>query len=345
MLVPRRRKCSRSLPLAYLLLLTYSHSRTHDDRTGRVFPDYLLAYFPDHPDHSHPAGTLFTSHRAHTELFAAAPQPHEENGATMQTLRCPLCCEQFEMSSEAECIAHMETCSAFHAEYGPGARRAGLVSGMEALPPAAAAAPGSSRELPPVTLRAACEGFADALLPLVSLQKTTVGTAEEAVAVVARLAAALFDAVHEIGPDFDADDLLEATFGPLLAPLEAEHASGVRSAVVAALNALQRAAGTDGASARLPSASAEVYRVLCERLLSRMEPSRHCGLPFSLPVCSMWLRGAHQLAHRPNSALARLAAATDGAALFPQWQTATPSMAAGKQNGRETYSSRRQSRV
>ena len=265
----------------------------------------------------------------------------------MQTLRCPLCCEQFEMSSEAECIAHIQTCSAFHAEYGPGARRAGLVSGMEALPPAAAAAaaPGSSRALPPVTLRAACEGFADALLPLVSLQRATVGTAEEAVAVVARLAAALFDAVHEIGPEFDADDLLEATFGPLLAPLEAEQASGVRSAVVAALNALQRAAGADGASARLPSASGEVYRVLCERLLSRMEPSRHCGIPFSLPVCSTWLRGAHQLAHRPNSALARLAAATDGATLFPQWQRAPRAMSAGKQKGRTTNRSRLESVV
>ena len=267
----------------------------------------------------------------------------------MQTLRCPLCCEQFEMSSEAECIVHIQTCSAFHAEYGPGARRAGLVSGMEALPPAAAAAaaPGSSRALPPVTLRAACEGFADALLPLVSLQRATVGTAEEAVAVVARLAAALFDAVHEIGPEFDADDLLEATFGPLLAPLEAEQASGVRSAVVAALHALRRAAGTGGASDRLPSASGEVYRVLCERLLSRMEPSRHCGIPFSLPVCSTWLRGAHQLAHRPNSALARLAAATDGAALFPQWQRAPRAMSAGKQNqkGRKTYRSRSESVV
>ena len=161
----------------------------------------------------------------------------------MQTLRCPLCCVQFELSSEAECIAHMETCSAFHAEYGQGARRAGLVSGMEALPTAAAAAaPGSSRELPPLTLRSACEGLADALLPLVPLQRTKGGSAEEAVAFVARLAAALFDAVHEAGPEFDVDDLFEATFGPLLTPLEAEQASGVRSGVVTALNALQRAA-------------------------------------------------------------------------------------------------------
>eukprot|EP00964_Phaeocystis_antarctica_P024690 scaffold13831_cov75-Phaeocystis_antarctica.AAC.5 len=216
--------------------------------------------------------------RALTPWLSLLPPPQPvENSATMQTLRCPLCCVQFELSSEAECIAHMETCSAFHAEYGQGARRAGLVSGMEALPAAVAAAPGSSRELPPVTLRSACEGFADALLPLVPLQRTKGGTAEEAVAFVARLAAALFDAVHEAGPEFDVDDLFEVTFDSLLTLLEAEQASGVRSGVVAALNALQRAASTDGAPAQLPSASGEVYSALCERLLSGMESFRHCG--------------------------------------------------------------------
>lgn len=195
----------------------------------------------------------------------------------MFTLRCPLCCEQFELSSEAECTAHMETCGAFHAEYGAGARRAGLVSGMDALPAAVATAPGSSREFPSVTLRSACEGFADALLPLVPLQRTKGGTAEEAVAFVARLAAALFDAVHEAGPDFDVDDLIEATFGPLMTPLGAEQAGGVRTGVVAALNVLQRAASTDRGPARLPSASGEVYSALCERLLSGVGSFRHCG--------------------------------------------------------------------
>ena len=227
----------------------------------------------------------------------------------MQTLRCPLCCVQFELSSEAECIAHMETCSAFHAEYGQGARRAGLVSGMEALPTAAAAAaPGSSRELPPLTLRSACEGLADALLPLVPLQRTKGGSAEEAVAFVARLAAALFDAVHEAGPEFDVDDLFEATFGPLLTPLEAEQASGVRSGVVTALNALQRAASTDGAPARLPSASGEVYSALCEQLVSGMESFRHCGhcgksgcKLFACTAC----KGAVALRHRRTADIHR----------------------------------------
>ena len=199
----------------------------------------------------------------------------------MHALRCPLCCEQFVLSSEAECNAHMETCSAFHAEFGPGARRAGLVSGMEALPAAGAtpatSSSGSAPEAPPVALRSACEGFADALLPLIPLQRTKGGTTEEAVAFVARLAAALFDAVHDAGPDFGVDDLFEATFGPLMTPLAAEQAHGVRTGVIAALNALQRAASTGGTPARLPSASGEVYSALCEWLLSGMECFRHCG--------------------------------------------------------------------
>ena len=63
----------------------------------------------------------------------------------------------------------------------------------------------------------------------------------------------------------------------ILQIIEIEQASGVRSGVVAALNALQRAASTDGAPAQLPSASGEVYSALCERLLSGMESFRHCG--------------------------------------------------------------------
>ena len=212
---------------------------------------------------------------------------------------------------------------------------------MEALPPAAAAA---RRDLRERSRRSRCARRASSRmpLPLISLQRA-VGTAGRPLPLWPPCGRAIRRRARS-GPSLTRTTC-STTFGPLLAPLEAEQASAVRSAVVAALNALQRAAGADGASARLPSASGEVYRVLCERLLSRMEPSRHCGIPFSLPVCSTWLRGAHQLAHRPNSALARLAAATDGAALFPQWQRAPPAMAARKQKGRTTYRSRSESVV
>ena len=33
-------------------------------------------------------------------------------------LRCPLCCQQLEVTSESECTAHMAKCRIFHAEYG-----------------------------------------------------------------------------------------------------------------------------------------------------------------------------------------------------------------------------------
>ena len=67
------------------------------------------------------------------EALARAQQGQQAASDEPRTLRCPLCCQQFVVRSEAECTAHIEQCRGFHAEYGAGSRRSGLVSGMEAL--------------------------------------------------------------------------------------------------------------------------------------------------------------------------------------------------------------------
>ena len=54
-----------------------------------------------------------------------------EAAGEARTLRCPLCCQVFIVHSEQECQAHIASCTAFRAEYGASAARAGLADAAE----------------------------------------------------------------------------------------------------------------------------------------------------------------------------------------------------------------------
>ena len=208
----------------------------------------------------------------------------DESDDAPRSLRCPLCCEQFVLSSEAECAAHIRTCRAFHAEYGEGARRAGLVSGVEELvkgteeasqatvaPPAPAPAPPPDVTTPPN----ACGSYADALLPLIPFVKVKNGcSTAEAAGSLARLAVALFDGARgqTDASQFDLDDLIEAAFSPYLGdPFDPEGSRDktpkLRSAVSVALDELSRVEERD---------SSEVHSFIHDRLISGAANLRFC---------------------------------------------------------------------
>ena len=102
-------------------------------------------------------------------------------------LRCPLCCQTFVCSSEAECEAHIANCSSFHKEYGNGAPRSGLVAGfadaVAKAPLAVAPAVGSQEST--------CFAIASLLQPIVPLVQREGKPFDEAVDLVAALAVAL----------------------------------------------------------------------------------------------------------------------------------------------------------
>ena len=102
-------------------------------------------------------------------------------------LRCPLCCQTFVCSSEAECEAHIANCSSFHKEYGNGAPRSGLVAGfadaVAKAPLAVAPAVGSQEST--------CFALASLLQPIVPLVQREGKPFDEAVDLVAALAVAL----------------------------------------------------------------------------------------------------------------------------------------------------------
>lgn len=186
---------------------------------------------------------------------------------TLRTLRCPLCCEQYEVSCEADCQAHIANCKAFHAEYGKRSRRGDLVEGLDDL----VATPGPARASAATSDNvAAVDRLAWAVLPLVPLQRVAEGgrTVEEALQLVAQLASVLSGAADsaEGAEDFDALDLVQVTFGPLLAQLGERGGAAVEAAVCAALGEARRGA--------LPED--DLVAALTERLRARVGEFRHC---------------------------------------------------------------------
>ena len=222
------------------------------------------------------------------EALARAQQDQQAASDEPRTLRCPLCCQQFVVRSEAECTAHIEQCRGFHAEYGAGSRRSGLVSGMEALSasesahPTAAPLPAAGEageepeaELPP-TRQAACDAYVAALLPLIPPARVSNGgSAEEAVQFVARLAVALADASLEQQTDaveFEVDDLIEVTLVPLLKPFDEVQVGEMRRGVRDALDGLRHVAGGGPSGGNGDLFAAAVH----DGLLTGLAGLRHC---------------------------------------------------------------------
>lgn len=186
---------------------------------------------------------------------------------------CPLCCKTLIVGSEEECAAHIAQCSAFRAEYGPGARRAGLVGGFET---AVAAAPPHQPSPAAVTaepgLDESCARFAAALLPLVPLAIVSADarSTEEAAELIAVLANALITA-PTTSQDFGPEELITITLGPYLDQLGAVRGAEVQAALARSLEPVQR----DAASAACGGVT--IQQLLQRCLVRQMTALRHCA--------------------------------------------------------------------
>ena len=148
----------------------------------------------------------------------------------MPALKCPLCCETLLVRSEAECMAHIASCTAFRSEYGPGAARSGLVTGFDEAAGRREAAPPSATP----SLQSALEEYAIALRPLVPVAHlSTAGhTMAEGVALVAHLAVALVTSSTGGSDDFGPEELMAVTLGPYLSVLGGEAGKQVLAAIM-----------------------------------------------------------------------------------------------------------------
>ena len=221
-----------------------------------------------------------------------------------RTLRCPLCAQNVVVASEAECEAHIANCKGFHSEFGPGTSRSGLVTGFEdatsavPAPPARAPEPSGSDER--------MEKIAEALAPLVPVARaeSSAHTLEEAVDLVAHLAAALVSSAGEgTVEDFGIEELVSVTLGPFITPLGEQQAKHVLGGITAALAAWQGApsgfvgmgAGADlsGSLRRsllrrhappkpLPPAAATMTAEAAEAAAAVAEPGWHPGARVSI---------------------------------------------------------------
>ena len=186
-------------------------------------------------------------------------------------LRCPLCAQNVVVASEAECEAHIANCKGFHSEFGPGTSRSGLVTGFEdatsavPAPPARAPEPSGSDER--------MEKIAEALTPLVPVARaeSSAHTLEEAVDLVAHLAAALVSSAGEgSDEDFGIEELVSVTLGPFITPLGEQQAKHVLGGITAALAACQGApSGSVGMGA-----GADLSESLRRSLLRRHAPPK-----------------------------------------------------------------------
>jgi hypothetical protein len=157
-------------------------------------------------------------------------------------LRCPLCAQNVVVASEAECEAHIANCKGFHSEFGPGTSRSGLVTGFEDATSAVPAPPARAPE--PLGSDERMEKIAEALTPLVPVARaeSSAHTLEEAVDLVAHLAAALVSSAGEgTDEDFGIEELVSVTLGPFIAPLGEQQAKHVLGGITAALAACQGA--------------------------------------------------------------------------------------------------------
>ena len=197
--------------------------------------------------------------------------------AQARTLRCPLCCEAFVVHSEEECQAHIASCTAFRAEYGASAARAGLVNGFEDAVAAAARQTEPPERAGALSLADACAQYADALAPLVPMamidhQDRTLAEATE---LVTHLASALAQSAAESkGSDlgFGIEELVTVTIGPLLESLDESRGKAVLANITPALAAVELAAA---AEARSDAIGELLQRSLEARMASRIrdEPS------------------------------------------------------------------------
>ena len=215
-------------------------------------------------------------------------------------LRCPLCCQTFVCSSEAECEAHIANCSSFHKEYGNGAPRSGLVAGfadaVAKAPLAVAPAVGSQEST--------CFALASLLQPIVPLVQREGKPFDEAVDLVAALAVALVQPPAAMSgsdivdsADFGLDEMWASTFGPYLAH-DSARSLALQAAVRPAVEAVRcRCAGVAGEAEQL-------YELLAGAL--RTSPSSGTKPADPLPASDPGLFAAgqrvslHGLKSRPS---------------------------------------------
>ena len=167
-----------------------------------------------------------------------------------RTLRCPLCAQAFSVRSEQECEAHIANCTAFNKEFGQGSQRGGLVSGFaEAAAATAATAPQPPPAAAESALESACDKFAALLLPMVPIVfvENESRSAGEAIDMVAQLAGAILSVPpeDEEHADFGLEEVLAVTLGPYLPKLAGGQAQSLRTALPAAVAAVQQCPLTD----------------------------------------------------------------------------------------------------
>ena len=238
-----------------------------------------------------------------------------------RTLRCPLCAQNIVVASEAECEAHIANCKGFHSEFGPGTSRSGLVTGFEdatsavPAPPARAPEPSGSDER--------MEKIAEALAPLVPVARaeSSAHTLEEAVDLVAHLAAALVSSAGEgTVEDFGIEELVSVTLGPFITPLGEQQAKHVLGGITAALAAWQGApSGFVGMGA-----GADLSETLRRSLLRRHAPPKPLPPPAATTTAAAGAGAAGAAAAR----VARARAAWAGAAGAEAARTAGAARAA-----------------
>ena len=194
----------------------------------------------------------------------------------MPALKCPLCLQTLLVNSEAECEAHIASCTAFRSEFGPGAPRSGLVSGFDSATSGGGAAPPTA--VP--SLQSACEDYAIALRPLVPIAHlSTAGrTIEEGAALIAHLAVALVNATPSSGSDdFGPEELTAVTLGPYLSELGNEAAKDVLAAIMRERGTVHSlctiADACDSANDQQPA----LHELLEASLLKAMPDLRYCA--------------------------------------------------------------------
>ena len=155
----------------------------------------------------------------------------------MQTLRCPLCAEAFQVRDVQECEAHISQCKAFRAEFGPGAPRSGLVADFQTACAPSASSPSALDER--AVLRETCECLAAALLPLIPYTTASCDgrSVEESIDLIVALVNTLITAPIDPGADdeFGMEELITITLGPYLSPLDVARADLVRATLARSL--------------------------------------------------------------------------------------------------------------
>eukprot|EP00928_Gymnodinium_smaydae_P067643 TRINITY_DN50633_c0_g1_i1.p1 TRINITY_DN50633_c0_g1~~TRINITY_DN50633_c0_g1_i1.p1 ORF type:complete len:258 (+),score=13.85 TRINITY_DN50633_c0_g1_i1:48-776(+) len=196
--------------------------------------------------------------------------------AERRHVQCPLCGKQLVVSSEEECVAHMEQCGAFAAKHGEQRKE---------------------RELAPVkSLEAACGQYALAILPLVPSLVTGGSderpriTSDEACEIVVRLTiranvqyiyrqplpAVDANGCELDGGDFDISDLTVVSLRRALASLNVDQASSVKRNVDEALFEIRRSVEAMSSTQAQDQLNNDICRKVHQNLSTYFSSFRYC---------------------------------------------------------------------